>query len=101
MPSGDAKVDTKKNTPPVRVESLSKSFGKQVVLKRISLEVGQGETLAVLGRSGTGKSVLLKLIIGLHKPDSGSICVKGEEITKLPPKALNEVRKKIGFLFQQ
>ena len=101
MPSGDAKVDTKKNTPPVRVESLSKSFGKQVVLKRISLEVGQGETLAVLGRSGTGKSVLLKLIIGLHKPDSGSIRVNGRDVTKLTLKELNEVRKKVGFLFQQ
>jgi len=101
MPSRDAKVDTKKNTPPVRVESLSKSFGKQVVLKRISLEVGLGETLSVLGRSGTGKSVLLKLIIGLHKPDSGSIRVNGRDVTKLTLKELNEVRKKVGFLFQQ
>ena len=85
----------------MQVKSLSKSFGKQVVLKEISLEVGQGETLSVLGRSGTGKSVLLKLIIGLHKPDSGSIRVNGEEVTKLGLKELNEVRKKVGFLFQQ
>lgn len=91
----------KKNTPPVQVESLSKSFGKQTVLDGISLEVGQGETLSVLGRSGTGKSVLLKLIIGLHKPDSGSIRVNGEDVTKLPLKELNEVRKRVGFLFQQ
>jgi len=83
------------------VEALSKSFGTQVVLKGISLEVGRGETVSVLGRSGTGKSVLLKLIIGLHKPDSGSIRVNGEEVTKLPLKELNEVRKKVGFLFQQ
>jgi phospholipid/cholesterol/gamma-HCH transport system ATP-binding protein len=55
----------------------------------------------VLGRSGTGKSVLLKLIIGLHKPDSGSIRVNGEDVTKLKLKELNEVRKKVGFLFQQ
>src|SRR5499433_4504215 len=101
MSSKVAKPGSKKDTPLVQVKSLSKSFGKQVVLKGISLEVGPGETLSVLGRSGTGKSVLLKLIIGLHKPDSGSIRVEGEEITKLSAKALNEVRKKIGFLFQQ
>jgi len=91
----------KKNTPPVQVESLSKSFGKQTVLNGISLEISQGETLSVLGRSGTGKSVLLKLIIGLHTPDSGSIRVNGEDVTKLPLKELNEVRKRVGFLFQQ
>jgi len=94
-------TNPKKNTPPVQVESLSKSFGNQTVLKGISLEVAEGETLSVLGRSGTGKSVLLKLIIGLHKPDSGSIRVNGEDVTKLPLKELNEVRKKVGFLFQQ
>jgi phospholipid/cholesterol/gamma-HCH transport system ATP-binding protein len=71
------------------------------VLKGINLEVAHGETLSVLGRSGTGKSVLLKLIIGLHKPDSGSIRVHGQEVTGLPMKLLNEVRKKVGFLFQQ
>jgi len=85
----------------VQVSLVHKSFGNQAVLKGNDLEVLQGETLSVLGRSGTGKSVLLKLIIGLYRPDSGSICVEGEEITKLPPKELNEVRKKIGFLFQQ
>ena len=90
-----------KNATPVRVQSLSKSFGQQKVLKAIDLEVGAGQTLSVLGRSGTGKSVLLKLIIGLEKPDSGSIFVHGEEVTKLPMKELNEVRKKVGFLFQQ
>jgi phospholipid/cholesterol/gamma-HCH transport system ATP-binding protein len=84
-----------------RLQSLSKSFGEQTVLKGISLNVEQGETISVLGRSGTGKSVLLKLIIGLHKPDSGSIRVHGEEVTNLPLKKLNEVRKRVGFLFQQ
>jgi phospholipid/cholesterol/gamma-HCH transport system ATP-binding protein len=101
MPSKDAEANSKKATPPVQVEGLSKSFGKQTVLQGISLEVGRGETLSVLGRSGTGKSVLLKLIIGLHKPDSGSIRVNGEDVTKLKLKELNEVRKKVGFLFQQ
>src|SRR5882757_8773095 len=101
MPSKDAEANSEKATPPVQVESLSKSFGEQTVLKGLSLEVGRGETLSVLGRSGTGKSVLLKLIIGLHKPDSGSIRVNGEDVTKLKLKELNEVRKKVGFLFQQ
>jgi phospholipid/cholesterol/gamma-HCH transport system ATP-binding protein len=101
MLNTEPNTNPKKNTPPVQVESLSKSFGNQTVLKGINLEVAEGETLSVLGRSGTGKSVLLKLIIGLHKPDSGSIRVNGEEVTKLPLKELNEVRKKVGFLFQQ
>src|SRR5262245_64918089 len=101
MPSRNANGSSSKGVPPVQVESLSKSFGKQTVLKGISLEVGEGETLSVLGRSGTGKSVLLKLIIGLHRPDSGSIRVNGEDVTKLKLKELNEVRKKVGFLFQQ
>ena len=90
-----------KNATPVRVHALSKAYGQQMVLKGIDLEVAHGKTLSVLGRSGTGKSVLLKLIIGLQKPDSGSIHINGEEVTKLPVKELNEVRKKVGFLFQQ
>jgi phospholipid/cholesterol/gamma-HCH transport system ATP-binding protein len=97
----EATTRTKTNTPSVQVKSLSKSFGTQAVLNGINLEVAQGETLSVLGRSGTGKSVLLKLIIGLHKPDAGSIRVHGEDVTNLPLKELNEVRKKVGFLFQQ
>jgi len=96
-----SKKNGETQAPPVRVSSLSKSFGRQAVLKGINIEVGQGETLTILGRSGTGKSVLLKLMIGLAKPDSGSICVFGEEVTKMLPKRLDEVRKKIGFLFQQ
>src|SRR5262245_35776795 len=101
MASKDGNGSSKQGISPVQVESLCKSFGDQTVLKGISLEVGRGETLSVLGRSGTGKSVLLKLIIGLHKPDSGSIRVNGEDVTKLTLKELNEVRKKVGFLFQQ
>ena len=101
MPAKEPEVSTEKNTPLVQVSSLNKSFGRQKVLNGINLEVAQGETLSVLGRSGTGKSVLLKLMIGLDKPDSGSIRVYGEDVTKMPLKQLNEVRKKIGFLFQQ
>jgi phospholipid/cholesterol/gamma-HCH transport system ATP-binding protein len=87
--------------PAIAVQELRKSFGSQKVLNGISLQVGQGETVAVIGRSGNGKSVLLKLLIGLQTPDSGSIRIADEEIIKLDSKRLNDVRKKIGFLFQQ
>jgi phospholipid/cholesterol/gamma-HCH transport system ATP-binding protein len=86
---------------PIAIKGLHKSFGDQTVLNGIDLTVEPGENLAVLGRSGTGKSVLLKLIIGLQQPDSGSICIQGQEISGLPMDQLNEIRKKIGFLFQQ
>jgi phospholipid/cholesterol/gamma-HCH transport system ATP-binding protein len=84
----------------VAVEDLRKSFGNQKVLNGISLAVRRGETLAVLGRSGTGKSVLLRLIIGLEKPDSGSVRIHGQAIAGLDLDRLGEIRKKMGFLFQ-
>jgi phospholipid/cholesterol/gamma-HCH transport system ATP-binding protein len=93
-------MEGKAAQPAIRVKSLHKAFGDQAVLDGIDLEVAQGETLAVLGRSGTGKSVLLKLLIGLQQPDSGSIAIHGQEIAGLPFEQLNEIRKKIGFLFQ-
>lgn len=85
---------------PILVNELKKSFGSQVVLDGISFQVARGETLAVLGKSGTGKSVLLKLMIGLQKPDSGSVRISETEITELDRSALIDVRKKMGFLFQ-
>lgn len=87
-------------TPVVCSHDLRKSFGSQSVLNGISLTVGRGETLAVLGRSGTGKSVLLRLIIGLEKPDSGSIRIHDQDIGGMSMDELGEVRKKMGFLFQ-
>jgi len=84
----------------VAVEYLHKSFGIHNVLDGITLAVSRGETLAVLGRSGTGKSVLLRLIIGLESPDSGSVCINGQNIGDLPLDQLGEIRKKMGFLFQ-
>ena len=94
-------MDTRADGCPIQVKSLRKSFGQQVVLNGIDLQVNRGETLAVMGRSGTGKSVLLKLLIGLHAPDSGSVCIKGQEIVGLEARKVNEIRKKMGFLFQQ
>ncbi len=86
--------------PVVAVENLRKTFGAQEVLSGVSLRVSRGETLAVLGRSGTGKSVLLRLIIGLEQPDSGSIRIHGQEIAGLALDGMCEIRKKMGFLFQ-
>jgi len=85
---------------PIVVKGLRKSFGEQQVLKGIDLAVNKGEILAVLGKSGTGKSVLLRLLIGLEKPDAGSICIRGQETSNLRMDQMNEVRLKIGFLFQ-
>jgi len=96
----NATMKAKNSAPPIQVKTLYKSFGDQKVLSGINLEVAQGETLSVLGQSGTGKSVLLKLIIGLQQPDSGSIRIQGQEITGLTREQMNEIRKKIGFLFQ-
>jgi phospholipid/cholesterol/gamma-HCH transport system ATP-binding protein len=89
------------DTIAIRVSGLRKTFGGQTVLNGIDLSVPRAQTLAVLGKSGTGKSVLLKLLIGLQKADSGSIQINGTEIVKLDIDKLNEVRTKVGFLFQQ
>ncbi len=86
---------------PLVVSGVYKSFGSQKVLDGVDLAVDRGQTVVVLGRSGTGKSVLLKLIVGLQQPDSGSIKVLGQEIAGLDMDHLNEIRKKLGFLFQQ
>lgn len=83
------------------VSGLHKSFGSQKVLDGVDLTAERGQTVVVLGRSGTGKSVLLKLIVGLQQPDSGSIRILGQEIVGLEMDRLNEIRMKLGFLFQQ
>jgi phospholipid/cholesterol/gamma-HCH transport system ATP-binding protein len=86
--------------PVVAVEDVRKAFAGHTVLDGINLHVTRGETLAVLGRSGTGKSVLLRLIIGLETPDSGSICIHDQDIAGLVLDRMGEIRKKMGFLFQ-
>jgi phospholipid/cholesterol/gamma-HCH transport system ATP-binding protein len=86
--------------PAMVVQGLHKSYGEQKVLNGIDLTVGSGQTVAVLGRSGTGKSVLLRLIVGLQKPDAGTIQIQGQEITGANLEEMNEIRKKMGFLFQ-
>jgi phospholipid/cholesterol/gamma-HCH transport system ATP-binding protein len=84
----------------IRVVSLHKSFGEKDVLHGINIEVRQGESMVVIGGSGSGKTVLIKCIIGLMRPDQGEIHVDGLEITSLDEKRMNEVRKKFGMLFQ-
>jgi phospholipid/cholesterol/gamma-HCH transport system ATP-binding protein len=86
--------------PAVRLEDVSKSFGARSVLDGLSFEVAPGRGFVILGRSGTGKSVTLKHIIGLVRPDRGRVFVDGDEISALAGKALSRVRRKIGFLFQ-
>lgn len=84
----------------IRVEDLKIKFGSLEVLKGISLELYKGENLVVLGKSGTGKSVLIKCIIRLLHSDQGSINVLGEEVNTMKSKELDELRKQVGFLFQ-
>ena len=84
----------------IAVHALHKMLGTQEVLRGIDLEVTKGETCVVMGRSGCGKSVLLKHFIGLLKPTSGQVLVEGEDIATLPERKLGPVRKKLGMLFQ-
>ena len=93
--------DHKKNDDVVlSIEDVHKTFEDNEVLKGVDLELHKGENMVVMGRSGSGKSVLIKIIIGLMKPDKGKINVLGKDIQKLNKKELIELRLKIGFLFQ-
>jgi phospholipid/cholesterol/gamma-HCH transport system ATP-binding protein len=84
----------------IELHGLHKAFGKQVVLERVDFEVREGETVALLGPSGTGKSVLLKTIIGLIRPDGGTVIVDGKDVTTLKRKDLSDLRSRIGYVFQ-
>jgi len=88
------------DTPAVVFDRVSKSFGAKRILSDVSFDVRAGQALCILGRSGTGKSVTLKLIISLLKPDTGRIWIEEDEITKLEGPELSRVRRKMGFLFQ-
>lgn len=84
----------------IRISDLIKSFGDNHVLRNFNLELKRGENIVVLGKSGSGKSVLIKCIIGLLQADSGSIEVFGQEVTNLKQNELDEMRVRVGFLFQ-
>ena len=84
----------------IRLERVSKAFGALRVLDDVALRIPRGRATVVLGRSGTGKSVMLRHIVGLLQPDAGRVFVDDDEITALPPSDLAKVRQRIGFLFQ-
>lgn len=87
-------------TPVISIRGLYKSFGRLEVLRGIDLEVMKGENVVVLGRSGTGKSVLIKILVGLLRPDSGEVWVLGKQVPLLEKKELDTLRLRIGFSFQ-
>jgi len=89
------------NSPPmIKVHSLTKKIGQQEILCGVDLEVRMGETLAIIGRSGGGKSVLLKHLVGLMEPDGGEIWIQGQNIIGMNERQLGAIRQKVGILFQ-
>lgn len=90
----------KANGKVVEIKNLEKKFGDKVVLHNVNLELHERENLVVLGRSGTGKSVLIKCMVGLLKPDGGEINILGRDVPSLSPAELNELRLQVGFSFQ-
>jgi phospholipid/cholesterol/gamma-HCH transport system ATP-binding protein len=91
---------TEKTPAKIRIRGLDKSFGRKVVLSDLDLDVGDGESVVVIGGSGSGKSVLLKCILGLLRPDGGSILIDGEEVVGLRGSRRDEINRKFGMLFQ-
>ena len=85
----------------IEFRNVSKSFEDDVILNNISFRIHRGETKVILGASGSGKSTILKLILGLIRPDSGQILIEGQDITRMSEQDLSEVRQKIGMVFQE
>src|SRR6266480_2715542 len=88
------------SSPMIAVRSLQKKIGQQEILRGVDLKINSGETLAIIGRSGGGKSVLLKHMVGLMEPDSGEIWIHGQNIIGMNERQLGAIRKKVGILFQ-
>ncbi|HQX26863.1 MAG TPA: ATP-binding cassette domain-containing protein [Alphaproteobacteria bacterium] len=93
-------MSTNGKQPKLKISGVKKHFGKKIVLDGIDLEIEQGKSLVVIGASGTGKSVMLKCVLGLLKPDEGSVMVDGEEITHVRGSERDNVMEKFGMLFQ-
>ncbi len=92
--------ETKTDEVVVELKDIKKAFGSKVVLKKVSLTLKRGENLVILGRSGQGKSVAIKGIVGMLTPDEGSLKVFGDEVANMDEKQLKTLRTKVGFLFQ-
>src|SRR5438132_12961492 len=88
------------SSPMIAVRSLAKKIGEQEILRGVDLEVEGGEKLAIIGRSGGGKSVLLKHLVGLLEPDAREIWIEGQNVIGLTERELGDVREKIGIVFQ-
>src|SRR5947199_9284485 len=99
-PSAQPRVVSGHSSPMIAVRSLAKKIGQQEILRGVDLEVITGETLAIIGRSGGGKSVLLKHIVGVMRPDAGEIWIQGQNIIGMTERQLGEIRKKAAMLFQ-
>ncbi|MHB1146443.1 MAG: ABC transporter ATP-binding protein [Lutibacter sp.] len=94
-------MDKKNNIEPIlRIKDLQKSFGDNHVLNGFTLELFEGENLVLMGKSGSGKSVMIRCLVGLMQPDEGSLEIMGKDISKLEQKEFNELRTQLGFLFQ-
>lgn len=93
-------MENKDQIPVLEIKDLHKSFGDNHVLKGFSLKLFEGENLVIMGKSGSGKSVMVKCMIGLIKPDSGTITIRGQDISTMGHKELDFLRTEIGFLFQ-
>lgn len=94
-------MDRAKNIAPIlKIKDVTKSFGDNHVLNGFTLELYEGENLVLMGKSGSGKSVLIKCLVGLMQPDSGTIEIMGKDITKLSQREFNDLRTELGFLFQ-
>ena len=93
-------MDTNKSNPVIEINDLRKSYGDNLVLNGFNMKLFEGENLVVMGKSGCGKSVMIKCLIGLEEPDGGTIMVMGKNINDLKHEDLDELRTEIGFLFQ-
>src|SRR4029078_7458024 len=97
--SAESPLVSDNSSPMIAVRSLQKKIGDQEILRGVDLQISSGETLAIIGRSSGGKSVLLKHMVGLMEPDSGEIWIQGQNIIGLKERQLRAIRKKVGLLF--
>ena len=95
-----AQADTTSVSPVISLRGITKSFSKRTILGGINLDVAEGETLVVIGRSGTGKSVLLKIVAGLMKPDTGTVSILGHRLDQIDRVTLMSLRVRMGYVFQ-